>query len=98
VQQIGREKIASGQAKAPMASIDGELQFVDAPNFDGIEVSFNPKRTHLFIDADGFAIRYAEEVTIHGHRAYLRGQIEYYTASTAPARAGDMASVAKLKQ
>jgi hypothetical protein len=99
VHQGGREGIASGQqAKHPMASIDGT--FTEQPEkvgFDGVEVSFNPKRTHLFVDAEGFALRYAEEVTILGHRAYARGRLEFYTAATAPQRAGDAPTVARFK-
>lgn len=99
VHQGGREGIASGQlAKHPMASIDGT--FIEQPQqvvYDGVEVSFNPKRTHLFIDAHGFAVRYAEEVTILGHRAYARGRIEYFSSSNAPRKEGAAPSIAKFK-
>jgi hypothetical protein len=103
VAQRAREDIAEGRAKSPMASVDGELVAIDEMNFDGVEVSFNPHRVHLFVDANNAPIRSAEEVTvdannapirsaeevtIYGHRAYLRGQIEYYTQATLPERAG----------
>jgi hypothetical protein len=88
VQQSGREKIASGSvSKFPMASADGA--FVDcSANFDGIEISFNPKNVRLFCDADMRPIRFAEHVTCYANRLYARGRIEYYTESTAPLRAG----------
>lgn len=99
VHQGGREAIASGrQAKHPMASIDGELQGRNDVT-DGVEARFNPKVTHLFIDGDGFALRWAEEVTIVGHRAYARGQLVYHDEETAPARpTGCSASVARLRR
>ncbi|MDP3522279.1 MAG: hypothetical protein Q8S02_16835 [Hydrogenophaga sp.] len=98
VQQSGREAIAQGtSAKFPMASIDGELvRFVAPHSFSGVEISFNPKSTHLFVDPDGFAVQSAEEVTIFGHRAYARGIITYFTEATAPARAGTAPSRAQF--
>ena len=99
VSQKGREAIAAGlEAKFPMASIDGT--WVDVGRSSkvvevlGVEVSFNPKRVHLFVDPEGRAIRSAEEVVIVGHRAYARGRLEYFTESTAPARAGAAPSAA----
>ena len=56
IYQPQRQKIAEGGEKSRMASADG--QYVDvAPNFDGIEISFNPEREHLFRDAVGRADR-----------------------------------------
>lgn len=90
VSQSGRERIASGAvAKHPMASIDGHYVVPDEHNFDGIEVRFNPKALHAFCDMENRAIRYASEVTVYGHRAYVRGEVEYMTTLTAPPRAGD---------
>lgn len=98
VDQTGRENIAAGvQNKFPMASVDGE--FVDAkPNFDGVEVSFNPVRVHLFVDAKGRPIRSAEEISMFGTRAYARGKIEYYTKDTAPERKGESPTEVKLSR
>lgn len=88
VQQSGREKIASGSvSKFPMASADGRFADCGA-NFDGIEISFNPKVIRLFCDAQMRPIRYAEEVTCYANRLYARGKIEYYTAGTAPMKEG----------
>lgn len=95
VGQKAREEIATGGGKMPMASIDGLFSDV-TPRFDGVEVSFNPGSTHLFVDADGRAIAYADEVTIMGHRAYVRGNVEYYESADAPARAGGAASKARF--
>ena len=98
VNQRGRENIAAGkQNKFPMASVDGD-NYNKKPNFDGVEARFNPRDNHLFVDGHGKAIRSAEEVTLHGHRAYLRGKIEYHTAETAPKRAGDMPTNATLAE
>ncbi|MDT8992814.1 hypothetical protein RQP54_18215 [Curvibacter sp. APW13] len=97
VHQKEREKIALGGAKAPMASVDGRFSRIDGePEFGGLEVSFNPHTVHLFVDSRGYAVRYAEEVTILGHRVYARGKVEFYTPDTAPARAGTAHSLARL--
>lgn len=93
VSQSGRHKIASGlDSKHPMASVDGQLHNRSEADFSGIEVGFNPHRVHLFTDSDNRPVRFAEEVTIYGHRAYLRGYVEFYTADTAPAKVGDAPS------
>jgi hypothetical protein len=99
IHQGGREGIASGTtAKHPMASVDGTFQIEEGDFcFDGVEISFNPKITHLFVDADGYAVQYAEEVTILGNRAYARGRMRYFTKATVPARAGDAPSIAKIR-
>lgn len=96
VNQMARELIATGQhTKFAMASVDGELQSLDEKaNLDGVEVRFNPRQTHLFVDTNNQAIHYAEEVTIVGHRAYARGKIIYHTADSAPKRAGDAPTMA----
>lgn len=84
VHQAGRQAIAAGEvAKHPMASIDGVLCEPDT-NISGVEARFNPKTTHLFLDMQKYAVRWAEEVTVIGHRAYARGLIVYHTRETAP--------------
>lgn len=100
VNQMARELIATNQHnKFAMASIDGDfLRTDEKANLDGVEIRFNPKQTHLFVDEKNQAIRYAEEVTIVGHRAYARGKILYHTLETAPLRAGDAPSIATLTQ
>jgi len=65
-------------------------------SFDGIEVSFNPKRVHLFVDAENFAVQYAEHATVLGHRAYVRGLVRYFTQSNAPRQEGDSPSDVKF--
>jgi hypothetical protein len=98
VHQGGREGIAAGRmSKHPMASCDGTFtEQPKNPSFDGVEVSFNPHRTHLFIDRNAAAVQYAEHVTILGHRAFARGNIIYFTEANAPKRAGDAPSIAKF--
>ena len=78
INQAEREEIAAGRKKAPMGSADGQFVRSDNPNFDGIELRFNPKREHLFIDAMGRAVKYADEVTVMGDRMYARGHVEYF--------------------
>lgn len=96
VHQKGRELIASGaQSKHPMASIDGQWVPADEePDFSGVEISFNPKRVHLFVDSVNRPVQYAQHVAIRGHRAFATGQIVYFDELTAPARAGDTPSCA----
>lgn len=100
VSQSGREAIAShAQSKFPIASVDGEFcKCAKKPNCDGIEVSFNPMGTHLFLDEDGYAVQYGEDVTILGHRAYVRGAIRYFGEDTAPERRGDALSMARFRE
>lgn len=97
VAQSGREKIASGvESKHPIASADGVLVDDEAHSFEGIEVRFNPQDTHLFIGSDNRAVRWAEEVTVYGHRCYCRGAILYHSQTTAPPKAGTFPSIAIL--
>jgi hypothetical protein len=96
IDQAERAEIATGRKKSPMGSADGQFVRIGDPNFDGIELAFNPKREHLFVDALGRAIKYADEITAMGDRVYARGMIEYYgeedipSAGAAPSRAGPM--------
>jgi hypothetical protein len=97
VDQKAREAIACLiSAKLPMASIDGQMVAPD-PSMDGVEVRFNPRMTHLFIDQANQAVRWAEDVTVVGHRAYCRGAICYHTRTTLPKRPGLAPSLARLR-
>ena len=98
VSQAGRQAIASGgQAKFPMASVDGVFHGAsNADTCDGIEVSFNPKAVHLFVDANACAVQYAEHVTVVGHRIYARGEVRYYSAANAPAPTGNAPSAVRF--
>lgn len=100
VSQTAREAIAQGiQHKFAMASVDGEFVSVTVPeNFEGLEIRFNPKEQHLFVDGDHNAIHFAEEVVVFGHRAYARGQIVYHTEVSAPKRAGEFPSKTSFKE
>lgn len=94
-----RQEIAAGEvSKHPMASLDGTYingEIVDC--CEGVEVMFSPKREHLFVDADGYAVRWAEEATILGHRAYCRGKMAYFTDASAPPKGGDAPSRVRFK-
>lgn len=95
VAQLGREKIASGaESKHPIASADGVLLNDEAHSFEGLEVRFDPHVTHLFIDTNNRAVRWAEQVTLYAHRVYCRGKILYHTETTAPPKAGPSPSIA----
>lgn len=97
VSQLGREKIASGvESKHPIASADGVLLGDEAHSFEGIQVRFDPHVTHLFIDSDNRAVRWAEQVTVYAHRVCCRGKIAYHTEMTAPPQAGPSPSIAIL--
>jgi hypothetical protein len=86
VQQGAREAIAKeaaekntqgGSKKTSMAGGQGSYIEVE-PNFDGVELSFNPAVGHLFVDSEGRAVMSAEEVTFVGFKAYARGKISYF--------------------
>lgn len=87
VDQSARELIAKGERpKSPMASVDGAYDASPIESLDGVEISFNPIKTHLFTDPDGRALRFAERVVIVGHRAYASGRLEWHSELTAPER------------
>lgn len=91
ISQSGRERIASGtETKHVMAMAVGNVVDVE-PNFDGIELSFNPAREHLFVDSEGRAVKSAEEVTLMGYKAYARGKISYYEENEDPRKANQNA-------
>lgn len=97
VNQTSRENIAGGsQNKHPMASIDGLFEQDNPEHFQGVEIRFNPKNHHLFVDEHGQAIHYAEEVLIIGHRAYARGHIIYHSLESSPKRKGDQPTQTKI--
>ena len=97
IRQTAREKIAQGvEQKSKMGSADGQYVKAAKPNFDGIELRFNPMREHLFVDAMGRAVKHADEVTVVAKRAFARGNIEYYGEEDVPARAGTAPTKARL--
>ena len=100
VSQSAREAIAEGRHhKFAMASVDGDFVSIEVPQeFEGIELRFNPKEQHLFVDANNHAVHYAQEVVVFGHRVYARGEIVYHTEITAPPRAGDFPSKTMFKE
>lgn len=102
VNQLARKQIASGEvAKFPMSSVDGK--FVARPGsdaYDGVELKFNPRREHVYVDPDGRPVKRVEEATVAGvgpaARVYARGKIEYYDESDFPQPLGGVESAAKL--
>lgn len=74
-----KELYPTAKNKFPLASVDGE--YVDTPrentNFNGVMIKYNPMASHMFMDVTGRPIKFAEEVTLIGDRAYARGKIEY---------------------
>jgi hypothetical protein len=80
VNQLAREKIASKTtSKTPMAQVNGNITN-DQPSFDGVEVSFNPMRSHLFTDSYGYAVKSCGKATVSGHRVYC-DDVVYYKES-----------------
>ena len=84
----GREDIATGsKAKYPAMSVNGAYD----PNLkilpsdpDAIEIGFNPKAHHLFVDLNtGQAVKEADAATIIGDRVYAKG-VTYFKKSEAP--------------
>lgn len=93
VSQPSREKIASGaESKFPMASCDGQLVDDPCPSLEGVEIRFNPRLHHLFVDMENRPVRWAESVTVYGHRAFARGVLVYHDEETAPRKVGDSPS------
>lgn len=84
----GREDIATGnKAKYPAMSVNGayDPNLKILPNDpDVVEVGFNPKAHHLFVDLNtGQAVKEADAATIIGDRVYAKG-VTYFKKSEAP--------------
>jgi hypothetical protein len=98
VNQKAREEIAAGRKhKTPMASVDGRFVSDEPTCFDGVEVSFNPKKGHLFVDGEGRALRFAEFAVVCGHRVFARGRLVWHDEASAPAREGEQPSLARVR-
>lgn len=98
VDQATRNDIATGVAnKSAMASIDGTiLGYKDEIPEGGLEVRFNPRDVHLFVDINNNAVHYAQYIVVSGHRAYAFGRIVYHSDNSAPVKAGPAPSAALL--
>jgi len=92
VNQVARQKIASGQSnKFPMASVDGKFhRLARDGDYDGVELRFNPMRGHLFTDPSGRPVQGATRVTVVGNRTFVRGTITYFTPENMPQALGDI--------
>lgn len=97
VSQRARELIATRQEnKYPMAAVVGGI--VQAPAMlKGTEIRFNPMQGHLFEDLEGYAVRFAEEVTVFNTRCFARGKIDYWDQPSAPSPLGGVATTTKFK-
>ena len=92
VSQSGRAKIALGEEnKFPMAGAIGgyaplspEEQQDIITNPDHI-LKFNPKNLHLFVDANGYAVKSYNGTGVHQNtNVFVRGEIEYWDQDQAP--------------
>ena len=96
VNQKGRQGIAAkisnidvpeAKNKYPAMSVDGNYvpdKNVFLSGKDFVEIGFNPKANHLFIDMNtGQAVKGADLATVVGDRVYARG-VQYYKKSEAP--------------
>ena len=84
----GREQIAKGEkSKFPAMSVNGAYE----PNLkilptddDIVEIGFNPKAHHLFIDLKtGQAVKEADAATVIGDRVYAKN-VTYFRKSKSP--------------
>lgn len=98
VNQDSRFKIASGETpKHPAMVGKGEI-IQTKPEFEGIEVTFNPREDHLFrVVENGLAIRSAEEAVFFDKRVLVRGKVTYWDAASAPKPKGGKESSTKFK-
>jgi hypothetical protein len=85
VNQRTRANIASGkEAKSPMGGAQGKI-VQTVPNLEGVRITFNPLREHVFVRVDdGRPIKRAEEMTVSDTDAVVRGKIDYYTPQDMP--------------
>jgi hypothetical protein len=85
VNQRTRANIASGkEAKSPMGGAQGKI-VQTVPNLEGVRITFNPLREHVFVRVDdGRPIKHAEEMTVSDTDAVVRGKIDYYTPQDMP--------------
>jgi hypothetical protein len=85
VNQRARANIVSGkEAKSPMGGAQGKI-VQTVPNLEGVRITFNPLREHVFVRVDdGRPIKRAEEMTVSDTDAVVRGKIDYYTAQDMP--------------
>jgi hypothetical protein len=88
VSPTGRDQIAKGEkSKFPAMSVNGAYE----PNLkilptdeDVVEIAFNPKAHHLFIDLNtGQAVKEADAATVIGDRVYAKN-VSYFKKSEAP--------------
>ena len=98
VNQKKRADIALGREnKNPMAAVYGKLSKKEA-TLEGQVLDFNPKKHHLFVDSDGFAVKSIQgEAVMYNTKIYTTGNLEYYTEENAPKPLEDINSEVKFK-
>ena len=92
VVQSEREKIATKKAsKSPMAGTYGAINQISEESMLDIMdnpthvLGFNPFKTHLFADNDGFAVKsFTGEAVHYGGKVYVKGDVQYWNESEAP--------------
>ncbi len=95
INQKAREKIASGdKSKYPMASSVGSINNNRPHDIIGSIVFFNPKKHHLFVDENGYAVKSCKQCTNYGMTVFCSG-IEYWKKSEAPKPFGNSPSYVK---
>ena len=86
--KIGGMDVPEAKNKFPAMSVDGKLapseNVISKGGKGVIEIGFNPKAHHLFIDMKtGQAVKEAKVATVVGDRVYAKG-VKYYKKSEAP--------------
>jgi hypothetical protein len=100
VSQKGRADIAScKQSKHPMAGSTGKINNTRTNNDvqNGTIIFFNPKKHHLFVDIDGYAVKSAKTCTNYGMAVFCTG-VEYWSEKDAPKPLDDWDSAVKYKK
>ena len=81
VNQEARYKLVTFQtSNENVSDIKGEATVtpIEEADFDGVKVTLDPTISNLFIDSSGRPVKSAQEATVVGNVAFLRGEIEYH--------------------
>jgi len=108
----GQTPKGAKQDKVPMASGSGGYvnmsrqeaeNIINSPDYT---LSFNPGNKsrnitghHLFVDEENFAVKSVDGVAVHfGGKVFVKGNLNYYEESEAPAPEGDLPTSVKFKK
>ena len=86
--RINKLDVPEAQNKFPAMSVDGNLtnsrNVLEEMGDDVVEIGFNPRNLHLFVDMNtGQAVKGAEVATVVGDRVYAKG-VTYMKKTDAP--------------